>query len=289
MRKLVLSLAVAALSLLVLANVAFAEGGSGRASDRVNVQGTDIVSSGQGVWMKVWVQELADRWERTYGWTVPQTVNLFVYSSGSEMSNGLAAFMNRPLTASEMSEVSMGRGVFTTRNMQPGGPGGFAVLVNVNSGQFGTSMGVGNWTNELKGAIVSQLAELMINDVSGSGGPTWMRVGFINYLAQNETGWLNATTTRTMALTSILNTAQAPGLVALHNDWNGVVGTSATSREAALGISTMTVGQLVQKFGPMAVFNMLKPVPAGGTFESVFQRTTGMTIQQMDQAFKSSM
>lgn len=288
MKKMLLGIVVAALSMLVLANIAFAEGGSGTASDRVMVQTTDIVTSGQAAWVKPWVQDLADRWQRTYGWNVPQTINVYLYSNGTDMANAFSMFLGRPLTAGEMGEVSMGRGAFTTRDMRANGPGGWAVLVNVGSGQFG-KVGAGNWMNDIKGAVVMQLAELMINDMSGSGGPTWMRVGFINYLAQTESPYLTVTGQRMMALNNILTTAQAPGLVALHNNWNGVVTTSPISRDAALAIATMTVGQLVKSYGPMAIFNMLGQTSAGGTFETIFQRTTGVTIQQMDQAFRSSM
>lgn len=288
MRKLALSLCVAALGLLTLANVAFAQSGSGMASDRVTVQGTDIVSGGQGVWVARWAQELVDRWERTYGWHVPQTVNIYLYSSGSTMADALASLRGSPLSATDMAEVAT-RGTFTTPDRRAGGMGGSAILVNLNSGQFGTSMAASNWMNEVKGSIVMELATLMLNDVAGGAGPTWMRLGFINYLAQNEVSWLNATSARRGALMNVMNLATTPGLVALHNNWNASTGTSANTYNASLAISTMTVQYIVQKWGPMALLNVLMQTRAGGNFETIFRNTTGMSIQQMDMIYRSAM
>lgn len=303
MRKLVLGLSATLVSLFLLAGAASAQTGPS-ASTMVNVSGTNALSGGYASWVESWAPVLTDRWGRTYGWMPSQKINIYLYTAGTDMADALATFRGTPLSAVDKGYVSMVAGVVTTTDTRQGGPGGYDILVDLNSPQFG-SLGAGNWQTEVKGAIVMQLANRMIADLGGTTGPMWLQVGFANYLTQTEVPGQLAPTRQAMALQAVTGAGVAPGLLALQNNWDALTGNSpqpapGVSTQAGVGISaqqmkdatyavaTDTVRFLIPRIGPQGIMNLLK-AGSGTSFWNMLMSTTGMSSDQLDKAYVSMM
>lgn len=292
MRKLVLSLSVALASLLMLASIASAQepDWSSQAQYKVNVMGTDLTSGGYGLWMGRYTDELADRWQRTYNWNPTETTTVYLYSSGAFMATALGEFRGSPLTEIEMREVAMMEEAFTVTDRRPasmGGMGGRAILVNLTSGEFGPRIGSTQWMNAVEAAVVHELAHLMVNDVAGAGGPMWLHVGIANYLTQNEVPEWLTTGQRNLALSRVMGAGIAPGIVALHNDWNGVTGMSRDMSSASYAVATKTVQALVPTQGLAAFLNLLRESQGGGDFNARAMRHLGRNLNQLDLVYRS--
>ena len=298
-----LGLSATLLSLFLLAGAAFAQTGP-PASTMVSVSGTNALSNGYASWVDSWAPELIDRWGRTYGWMPSQKMNVYLYTAGTDMADALATFQGTALSPVDWGYVTMGASVVTTTDTRPGGPGGFDILVDLNSPQCG-SLGAGNWQTEVKGAIVMQFAKQTIADLGGTSGPMWLQAGFANYLTQTEVPGQLAPTREAMALQAVTGAGVAPGLLALQNNWDVLTGNSTqpapgVSTQAGVGISaqqmkdatyavaTDTVRFLIPRIGPQGIINLLK-AGSGTSFWNMLMSETGMSSSQLDKAYTGAM
>lgn len=292
MRKLALSFSMALVSLFVLANIALAQDWTEQAQYKVSVTGTDEVSGGQGVWVNRWSAELANRWQRTYNWTPKMPIRIYLYSSGTEMANGLSVLRGSALTTADMGEVATQEAALTVMDMRPtnaGGTGGWVILLNLNSGQFGTGIGAVNWTNQVEATLAREMARLMVVDLAGQSGPVWLRVGIVNYLVVSEAPEWLAPAQWTAALNAQISAGTAPGLIALHNDWTGVTGMSPTMFAASNAVATKTVQYLVPRVGLNGLVNLLRDSQSSSDFNAMVSRLTGWNLIQLDQVYRNAL
>ena len=292
MKKLVLSLSLTLVSLFLLASLASAQTPQPQPpSTMVGVQASNDISGGYAVGVNGWLTELVDRWGRTYNWMPSQTINVYLYTSGTDMADALGVFRGGPLSASDYTQVSRGASAITAVDTRANSRGEFAILVNLSSSGFGGPSALGSdfWKTEMKGAVVMELAKIMISDVAGSGGQPWLGFGFANYLTQTEVPGLTSFNQQTSTLSTLVAGGTAPGLLSLQNDWNGTLALSPQMRDASYAVATQTVRALVPKIGPQGVINLLKSGATGMTFWNTLMSMTGMSGSQLDQAFMNGL
>jgi hypothetical protein len=303
MRRLLLSVSLAVASLLAIGSAAFAQmapGGSmtspgpsmsssgqmmsGSGGNAVSVTGTDDISGAEGMGLASFVQGVVSDWANTYGWKPSQPITIYLYTDGTLLANAFASFMASPLTSDQMGDVANNESIIATPDKSPGGRGGWAVLVNLNNGAFGGSIGGSTWMNEVQGAVTNQLATLMLQDVAGTGGPQWFRAGLADQLTTMRLTGLLMVNTRAAAVSAAMGEGVVPTISTLNQSWSTVTAPGSGVRDAAFGVTDQAVFLLSQKATLPQLVNVLKRASNGENFDSVLQSVTGYTSSSLDAA-----
>ncbi len=312
MKKLILSLAAALLSLAVVSGPTFAQtiptgavpftGPPATGSPLVTVAPRDLQVAAEADWTSRYVNGLVSQWHSTFGWTPSAPIETLIYRSGIIMASDVGFFRQMPLNVTEMGDANSRLG-FTVRDTRPvmpgGGNGGWIITLNVNFDNAlnpgssnttqNTTLTSGALTPEEQGFLVHELAGLMLQDVAGSGGAAqWLQAGTADLIMNSQVPGLSVTAARQAAASSAAASGTLPGPIALTNSWPFLSTAPANVSDAAYGVADQSAFLLMQKVGLLQVIDIIRRVSAGQDFNTVLQSTTGYTVQTLDSAVAAS-
>lgn len=245
---------------------------------------------------RTYVSGLLAEWGRTFGWTQSVPISVLVYRSGEIMGADVGWFRVFPLNSSEMNDASSRIG-FTVRDARPigpgGGMGGWIITLNANYDRSIdlastvqtttlTTAPRGALSLEERGFLAHELAGIMLQDITGTGGQAWLRAGVADLIMNSEVQGLSVTATRQMALSSAAGGGTVPGPVTLTNSWDTLSASGGPTGDAAYGMADATALFLVQRVGMQPVLSILRRTSAGEDFNTVLQQVTGLSVWQLD-------
>ncbi len=302
MKRLLLSLGLAAMCTLALSGAAFAQTATNPAptptpapaNPNISVVDKDLAhnADGQIPWYSNFANTLAPSWNKSFGWTVPRPVTINLYTSGIIMAADAGFYSVVPYSLNQLLTVA-NQPTVAVRDMRPigpgGGNGGWIIGVNVNYTGNVTQIASTTPPTETQGWLVHDMAIGMLQDVGGTGGPTWFREGLADLLANSTVPGMVEVEHRDAAWRMALGNNQLPSVSNINANWDSLMGSSPMIRDASYKVADQAVFFLAQKVGVPALVGVLQKTSAGEDFQTALQAATGYNFATLDSAYRVTM
>ncbi len=300
MKRLLLSLGLAAMCTLALSGAAFAQTAPtptappppAPTNPNITVVSKNLNADGQVPWYSNFANTLAASWNKSFGWTVPRPVTINLYTSGIIMAADAGFYNVMPYSLDQLLTVA-NQPTVAVRDRRPIGPGGGngGWIIGVNANYTGNVTQIASTTppTETQGWLVHDMAIGMLQDVGGTGGPTWFREGLADLLANSTVPGMTEVGQRDAAWRTALGNNMLPSVANINSNWDSLTGTPGMTRDASYKVADQAVFFLAQKVGVPALVGVLQKTSAGEDFQTALQAATGYNLTTLDSAYRVTM
>ena len=160
--------------------------------------------------------------------------------------------------------------------------GGYAIFLNL-AYQYGED----DWLAGVKANLLQQYSTVMLQDLAGSAGPEWFRIGLIQWMAYSNI----TQTPAELSVTHYADRAKAEGtllsLYDLTKDWSRAIKSDGASSQAAYGAAYLAVKHLAGNVGGMPLIQTLIRNAKGEDFESALINETGFSTGKLESEYRN--
>ncbi len=300
MKRLLLSLGLAVMCTFALSGAAFAQTAPTPTptpvptNPNIHVVGKDPAGNadGQIPWYSNFANTLAASWNKSFGWTVPRPLTINLYTSGIIMAADAGFYNVMPYSLDQLLTVA-NQPTVAVRDRRPigpgGGNGGWIIGVNVNYTGIVSQIAATTPPTETQGWLAYDMATGMLQDVAGTGGPTWFRVGLADLLANSTVPGMVEVGQRDSAWRMALGNNMLPSVANINSNWDSLMGADQMTRDATYKVADQAVFFLAQKVGVPALVGVLQKTSAGEDFQTALQAATGYNLTTLDSAYRVTM